>query len=328
MRSPRPTIVYGTYWRFAGERQRIYFERLQGQPGPWTDDPILGTFRFTNAYRAADRVSQYLIREVIYSDAVTLAPEDLVFRILLFKIFNRIETWELLEKELGPIRFRGFDFARCDRILTRALSNRRTIYSAAYIMPSGLSFGHRRKHRNHLALLELMMGDSLPAKLGRARTMKDGFELLLSYPTIGPFLAYQFVTDLNYSELIDFPEAEFVMPGPGAVNGIRKAFSSTDGIGDGDIIRLAADRQVEEFDRHGVSFQSLFGRRLQLIDCQNLFCEVDKYSRVAHPEFHGGSGRRRIKQKYRGGDGIPRPWFPPKWGINGAVERELRTGGG
>ena len=65
----------------------------------------------------------------------------------------------------------------------------------------------------------------------------------------------------------------------------------------------------------GSQFQNLWGRPLQLIDCQNLFCEVDKYARVAHPEVAGASGRTRIKQKF-----TPRPapipqWYPPKWGL-------------
>ena len=85
------------------------------------------------------------------------------------------------------------------------------------------------------------------------------------------------------------------------------------------MIRFMADRQEVEFDRLGLEFRTLWGRRLQLIDCQNLFCEVDKYARVAHPEIGGASGRTRIKQKFR-----PHPdpidyWYPPKWGINEAV---------
>ena len=56
--------------------------------------------------------------------------------------------------------------------------------------------------------------------------------------------------------------------------------------------------------------------RLQLIDCQNLFCEVDKYARVVHPEFVGLSGRSRIKQRFVA---APRPipqWYPPKWNVH------------
>src|ERR1019366_4711071 len=49
-----PTEVFVTYWRFAVERQRIFFRRFAGQAAPWTIDPVLSVHRFTNAYRAAD----------------------------------------------------------------------------------------------------------------------------------------------------------------------------------------------------------------------------------------------------------------------------------
>ena len=55
---------------------------------------------------------------------------------------------------------------------------------------------------------------------------------------------------------------------------------------------------------------------MQLIDCQNLFCEVDKYARVAHPEIRGISPRTRIKQKFRSNMTPIDYWFPPKWSIN------------
>jgi hypothetical protein len=61
-----PTEVFDTCWRFAAERQMIFFRRLEGAAFPWTQDPILQRYKFTNAYRASDRVSQYLIKQVIY----------------------------------------------------------------------------------------------------------------------------------------------------------------------------------------------------------------------------------------------------------------------
>src|SRR5436309_114238 len=91
----KTTVVYDTYWRFAAERQRIFFRRLKGVVPPWTADPILLRHKFTNAYRASDRVSQYLIRHVIYEG--DQSPEEIFFRTLLFKFFNKIETWELLK---------------------------------------------------------------------------------------------------------------------------------------------------------------------------------------------------------------------------------------
>lgn len=146
--------------------------------------------------------------------------------------------------------------------------------------------------------------------------MHAAFDILLSYPTIGPFLAYQFVTDINYSEVTSFSEREFVVPGPGALDGIRKCFASLGGLTEAEIIRFMMDIQEREFDRLGLKFDSLWGRPLQLIDCQNLFCEVDKYSRVAHPEASGVSGRTRIKQRFEENRNPIAYWYPPKWGLN------------
>ena len=69
-------------------------------------------------------------------------------------------------------------------------------------------------------------------------------------------------------------------------------------------------------------FKSLFGRKLQLIDCQNLFCETDKYARVAYPEITGKNARKRIKQQYinKNLDTI-HFFYPPKWGINNKINQ-------
>ncbi len=316
----KTTDVYESYWRFAAERQAIFFRRINGQPWPWTSEPIIQTHKFTNAYRASDRVSQYLIRKVIYRSDLPNTSSEVFFRIVLFKLFNKVETWELLESSLGPITAETYSFARYDSVLTGAMRAGRRIYSAAYIMPPGSSaFGQTLKHQNHLLLLERMLADSLPDRLAHARNMREGFEHLLSYPTIGNFLAYQLITDINYSEIVDFDEMDFVVPGPGARDGLRKCFADFGGFSETELIHLMADRQEGEFDRLGLNFQSLWGRSLQLIDCQNLFCEVDKFARVAHPEIAGLTGRSRIKQKFQP---TPKPieyFYPPKWHLNDRI---------
>ena len=312
--------VYETYWRFAAERQAVFFRRVRGERPPWTDDRVLAIHKFTNAYRASDRVSQYLIRNVIYRNDLPKSPGEVFFRILLFKLFNKIETWELLERELGAITFKTYRFAAYDAVLAGALQTGRRIYSAAYIMPPGkFAFGRSAKHQNHLLLLERMMADQLAERLVETRTMQECFENLRAYPTIGDFLAYQFITDINYSELTNFSEMDFVVPGPGARDGLRKCFVDPGGLNEPELIQLMADLQEKEFERLELDFESLWGRRLQLIDCQNLFCEVGKYARVAHPQIEGKTGRVRIKQKF-----VPTPkhiefFYPPKWDINNKI---------
>jgi hypothetical protein len=319
----RPTVVYDTYWRFAAERQAIFFRRLEGLPAPWTDDPILRKYAFTNVYRASDRVSQYLIKNVIYTG--DSSPKELVFRIILFKLFNRIGTWRLLETKLGCITHADYSFDRYDAILSAALQKGK-LFSGAYIMPSGSrSFAHRRKHRNMLELVDRMMKDDFHLRISDASSMQEVFELLRSYPMIGDFLAYQLAIDINYSELTDFSETQFVVAGPGAKDGIRKCFSDYGGLNEEEIIRVMADRQEKEFERLGLQFRSLWERRLQLIDCQNLFCEVDKYARLAHPEILGRSKRTRMKRLFRMNPEPINYWYPPKWGLNDRIAGAQKT---
>jgi hypothetical protein len=317
---PKPSKVYDTYWKFAAERQAIFYRRLESPNAPWTSDLILNEFKFTNAYRASDRVSQYLIKEVIYKG--NQSSNELLFRILLFKIFNKIETWELLEKILGPLTWENYDFELYNRALQEVKIINGTIYSGAYIMASGKSFfGYSFKHENHLKLIEKMINDNLAEKLNAQKTMMQVFNILKEYPTIGDFLAYQYAIDINYSTITDFTEMEFVKAGPGAKDGIRKCFSDYGNYTEEDIIKKMVENQHDEFDRLELDFNGLWGRPLQLIDCQNIFCEVDKYARVAHPEISGLSNRRRIKQKFRPAKLKNEDYFfPPNWNINQLIK--------
>ena len=318
----KPTEVYNTYWYFAAERQNIFFRKIRDPAPPYTEDPILADYKFTNAYRASDRVSQYLIQNVIYNR--NWDGKNLLFRILLFKTFNRISTWELLRDHYGPLTWARYSFDAYNEVLEGAMAKGKSIYSGAYMMASGKSsFGHRRKHQNHLRLVESMMEDNLASRIQSSNSMQEVFDLLKSYPTIGDFLAYQYATDINYSTLTDFSEMEFVVPGPGARDGIKKCFDDLGGLNETEVIKFVAERQEQEFNRLGIDFQDLWGRDLQLIDCQNLFCEVDKYSRKAHPEVNGHSGRSNIKQKYKPKKDPIFYWYPPEWGINDRVESYL-----
>jgi hypothetical protein len=316
LRQPQPTEVFDAYWTFAVERQRIFRARLRSED--WsTSDAILARFRFTNAFRAADRVSQFLIKSVIYNKP-HLWP-DTWLRVTLFKMFNKIETWKALEEKVGEIRVDTFEPKRFTECLTEIRISNGTLYSAAYIMPSAQVFGSRMKHVNHVRLVEMMLKEQLPERLQDVSAPREAFHLLISYPSIGPFLAYQLLTDLSYTPFLDFNEAEFVCPGPGALDGLRKCFSDPDEMSAEDVIHWTMETQNENFETRELKFDDLWGRPLQLIDCQNLFCEISKYAREAFPYIQGTSKRARIKQVFRASTEPVSAWFPPKWGINDAV---------
>ncbi|HEY2181031.1 MAG TPA: nucleotide kinase domain-containing protein [Solirubrobacteraceae bacterium] len=306
--------VHDAYWQFAAERQQIFHRRLAGEGSPWTQNPILARYKFCNAYRAADRVSQYLIGQVIYSEqARALSPEETFMRIILFRLFSKESTWEALEHTTGGVRVATLRVGRLGHALDR-LRESQPIYTAAFILCAHDAYGHTTKHRNHLELVKRMFcRGALGRDLARARSLKDVYQALTAWPMIGPFMGYQLAIDLNYSEHLDFSEDEFTMPGPGALRGLRKVFSDFAGHSAKELIMRMVDRQEQEFDRLGLAFPTLFGRRLHAIDCQGLFCETDKYSRQAFPELT--SNRSRIKQEYRPTGRSLTLSFPPKWGI-------------
>ncbi len=307
-----PTPAFRSYWALAAERQAIFFRRLRGQQPPWTEDPVLAANRFTNAYRASDRVSQFLINDVIYGAPVD--ERSTVLRVLLFKIFNRIETWLCLEEAAGRIAADTFDVPALTKLLDERMTAGQRLYSAAYIMPSP-RLGETRKHANHLRLLHTLLVDGTIDRLVQASSLRELYETLLGVHSFGPFLAFQFAIDLNYTDLFGFSEMDFVVAGPGAHDGIAKCFSNAHDLSAEDIIRAVAESADDQFDAAGIEFESLWGRPLQLIDCQNLFCEVSKYARVAHPEITGCNGRTQIKQRYSPTSAPMAVGYPPKWGL-------------
>jgi hypothetical protein len=310
--------VYRAYWTLAVRRQHIFEQRMAGDPGPWTSDPILMQYKFCNTFRASDRVSQFLIRDVIY-DGKKRSPESTLLRIILFRLFSKPATWRTLEHNLGDITNDTFAGEGIDGALDGLYARGETIYTSAFILCANKAYGHERKHRNHLALIRAMRSKRLARLIARARGLRDVYEALIDYPLLGRFMAYQLAIDINYSELTDFDENDFTVAGPGAERGIRKCFIDTDGRKPEEVIAWMVEHQDEECERLGLAPPTLYGRPLHAIDCQGLFCELDKYARVAFPELR--SNRQRIKTTFTPTNEPIPLFYPPKWGLNGRLPR-------
>lgn len=305
--------IYDLYWYFACERQNIFLKKLNKMATKLTDDAILKEYKFCNSYRVNDRVSQYLLKNVIYNGK-RYNEANMLFRIILFKLFNKETTWELLMNEFGDITLENFDRKKYSKVLENALSNGIKIYNDAYISCANKAFGYHRKHDNHLALLDKMFNiDKIGEILPKCKKMEEAFLILKSYPLIGNFMAYQLVTDINYSEVVNWKEDEFTVAGPGSLRGIKKCFIDTGNMSYEEIIKFMYIHQDEEFNRLKLNFKRLGNRPLQLIDCQNIFCELDKYCRVAFPDIK--SNRKKIKKHYVPKNSKIEYMYPPKWNI-------------
>jgi hypothetical protein len=180
------------------------------------------------------------------------------------------------------------------------------------------------KHYRYLDLLRRLMENRMATRLQSARTYQQAYGELRNFPSpaIGPFAAMQWLTDINCSPVLNFDEDDFIVPGRGALDGINKCFSglSLREGNEGDL-RLGAEviqdcvaNQEDYFKANGPKPVTLFGRRLKAIDCQNLFCETDKYCRRALPELN--RGRTKIKHTFMPTGPLSKPFFPPKWGLD------------
>jgi len=318
---PRPG-VYELYWKFAAERQRAFERRLKGEPRPWADDPILRTYKFCNVYRAADRVSQYMIKEVAYLDDDS-TPQDRLFQIVAFRTFSNIRTWEEVTKILGRSpRIKDLASGDFESALTLVKEKYGGLYTGAFILCATNAYGRSLKHLNHVELFrDMFVASGLADKLLSAQSLQEVYELIHGFPLMGDFMSYQTAIDLNYSAYINFSENDFTKAGPGALRGIKKVFLSTGGLRPEEIIMWMVEHQDDEFKRLGYTFNGLHGRKLHAIDAQGLFCETDKYCRQAVPDLL--SARVRIKTKFVASDDSIEYFFPPKWGINSSYTDHL-----
>lgn len=306
------------FWTFVQKRQRMFALRAMGINPPWTGDPILASHRFTNVYRAADRVSQYLIRNVLYDD---VRPRDtLAFRAVLFRMFNLIETWEMLTARLGESpTLSNWNWRLYRQFMDEHIAHGGKLWTGAYMVtPPVFSYGHH-KHHGWLQILDDMVQHQAFHDIQRSQQMTTVYSILRSYPTVGDFFAYQWTVDINYSLATDFDEDAFVVAGGGALRGLEKLYGRK--VNPQEAIRYLTETQTDHLP---LSFPWLGGsRKLHLIDVQNALCEWDKYTRESNPEYQRSAYFSRIKQKFDPIDAAKHEpiefFWPPKWGLPNAA---------
>ena len=95
----RSSARVDAFYRFLYERHAAWERRARGLPPPWTDDPILHSFRFCNIFRELDTGTKYFAQEVARQRArasasgSTLQLADLVFMTVAYRLLNRVETF-------------------------------------------------------------------------------------------------------------------------------------------------------------------------------------------------------------------------------------------
>lgn len=296
-------------YNFITRRYKIHLRKdVLKKPQPWTNDPVLKEFRFTNVRREHDRETLWLIRNVTSNPKVSY--EDKLMNCILFRLFNKHETSELISQ---PIHFSK----KYDPEVYRAVFKATEVHDPHYIFFTGafITGGMKRALKWYLPkgteedsmpmrvmkFMEYLYNDGVVDKIKACMTQKSVYDLLRGYLGIGDFLAYQMFVDMTYIKEFPFSENEFTAAGPGCKNGLNYLFIDRDGmtyeeclfwlrenLGD-----LFQDVLGKPWDPDKL-FRDLpeYDRCLNVMSLENCFCELSKYIRAKT-----GTGRPRKKYK-------------------------------
>jgi hypothetical protein len=203
------------FFEYSRERHRSYLRRWAGLPrAEWTNDPVLSSYRFCNIYRELDRNTQ-VFRDTV-RDRLRNDPQVLLATIA-WRWFNRIETCAVLN-EYGL--FDNWDPKLARHVLEQEKGP--PYVTAAYIIktPNGMTKldGVIWCIQNIAEALYEQGADDGPT----FKSLEHCWEWLRQFPYMGDFMAYEVVTDLRYTYLLeDAPDIlTWANPGPGAARGL------------------------------------------------------------------------------------------------------------
>ena len=83
----------GNLYDWITERHSIYQKRLKGLPPPWTIDPILQKYKFTNPFRENDKVTVWM-RQNWTNPNHNRSHGEIIFNCCLFRMVGTTEFAE------------------------------------------------------------------------------------------------------------------------------------------------------------------------------------------------------------------------------------------
>jgi hypothetical protein len=284
------------YWYWINERHRIYVNRfIKKQTYPWTKDKILRNYKFTNAFRQLDRVTEAWSDRFcrLLSKGRGMTDGDLLFQLCQFRFFNWPETYDALFFGMSK-----WNAARAIKILDKMREDKKQIFTGAYIITAaGLS---KPKHQVIVdALQELYeVRDEMAEEIVKRKRMEFATKTLGTIMTVGPFIGYEIACDLRHTRLLAHAKdvLSWANAGPGAKRGIHRLLTGSKDWNRGkrpdynQAMRALLKMAPRRLEKHVKNCEWPFEMR----EIEHSLCEFDKYMRVKR-----GEGRPRSRYQPR-----------------------------
>ena len=281
-----------TLLRFVTERESIRLKKAAGQKPPWSSDHILQTYRFCNIRRSDDRVSRWLIANVLKEEYI----QENLGNFLLFSAWCRWINWPpTIQKAMdaGFTPASTIDWTKLGKFVD-SLDGKKWTGAYMIVAPRG-----SRKTRKGLFVARTIIEKSLKPGLGQLlnylradnASCERVWEDLTIHPYFGGFMSGQVVGDWGYTSLLKdaSDRFEWAPVGPGSRRGFNRLMRRP----------LTTKIDLVEWKSKLLDWRSAIVKELgpvyedlTALDCQNVLCELDKYLRVKN-----GEGRPRAKYR-------------------------------
>lgn len=213
------------FFEFCKERHAIYLARQRGEPYPWTDDPILQEYKFTNVYRELDTGTIWC-REHL-REPYAEHPE-LFFNIAAYRRYN----WWPAAEVIGWIDDYPKQQADIVKRLYAYIKEGGHVFTGAHMLNCQPGVD-KITHVFKMVLPELWTwrrdvthNTFYPedGKLIKREYIEKWFKRLMKINGFGPFLSYEVVSDLRWTRYLNTASdiMTWANPGPGAQRGIQR----------------------------------------------------------------------------------------------------------
>lgn len=287
------------FFAYANERERIRISKESGAPKPWTKDEILLQHRFCNVFREDDKVTRWFrdnIRQPLRNDPTVLLAT------FAFRFFNLPSSAEVMLDHGGLEVFKTENWLKNAKSIARGIKKNKQKVTGAYMTktPTGLD-----KTDGCMQVIKWFIEGCVAPPEALAKhlvnnqfTLKQTTEWLSEAPFMGPFCAYEVVTDLYHTYLLE--NASDIMtwanPGPGAARGLSRMCGE-----DKTALKRnrAADVTLMQELMHDLLILSrlssnwLFPRDWDMRTVEHTLCEYDKYERTRQ-------GQGQPRSRYQG----------------------------
>lgn len=275
------------FFDFINEREEVRQRRLAGFSFPWTDDPILRAYKFTNVHRHHDRTSREL-RERFYERYYNDDRRAILMNCALFRYFG---TWEFADA-VGWQDYDNFNFQGIIEIANGRFRLGQRVFTGAYVITNqGISAPKQEVVVNYFLRA---LHEATPRLLEIAqRTQKwekvaDEMRRINGFGGTG-FMTKEILLDTTYTGFWErkdqSPDGSFSFPmdwkiwtpiGPGARRGAARVLGddSANSVSEGKSLWV-----IQEL-LSWVPMLWKYSSELVPTDIQFQLCEFDKYERV------------------------------------------------